>query len=280
MSADTVFISYSYHDEAYVRELAAGLAAHGLSPWYFTESQRAGVSWPQRLHDVIAQARAVVVVVSPHSNRAGAEYVLAEILHAQRTRRFIVPLCIEPASGPIDVLLAARNWVLRWNEADPVRKVAEAVLGQARHPEPLGDPEYARLRVSEAFSRYASRPALELEPPGGLALLELPATVTLCTIGRHPRAELAFAEELTFVGRVHARLHVRLDGAGASYLISDEGSRNGTFVNGERLGTPRDLRHGDQIGLGVARAMLRFERLSATGDGPSDSWIARLPGDE
>lgn len=277
MTTDQVFISYAHKDEVYVRELARDLAAAGLAPWHFTESQRAGVSWPLRLRDVLVQSRAVVVVVSPHSNRAEARYVIAEVIHAQQEQRFIVPLCTQPCSGPLDVLLAGLNWVLAWNEADPARKVADAIRGQSRYPASLGDPTFARLAVTERFRTFARRPSYEIEPPRNLALLELPATTALCTLGRHPRAELSFTDTLEFVGRVHARIHAHLDGAGLSFLISDEDSRNGTFVNGAAIAGPHPLLHGDQIGLGTARPMLLFEHLPPTGAAPSDSWLDRLP---
>jgi pSer/pThr/pTyr-binding forkhead associated (FHA) protein len=53
--------------------------------------------------------------------------------------------------------------------------------------------------------------------------------------------------------------------AGGAYTVSDLGSRNGTFVNGERITQPRTLRHGDVIGLGLSKLTFRRAGHSETG---------------
>ena len=48
-----------------------------------------------------------------------------------------------------------------------------------------------------------------------------------------------------------SRLHAQLERVGADWLVSDDQfSRNGTFVNGERLRARRVLRAGDVIRIG------------------------------
>jgi ABC-type multidrug transport system ATPase subunit/pSer/pThr/pTyr-binding forkhead associated (FHA) protein len=64
------------------------------------------------------------------------------------------------------------------------------------------------------------------------------------TIGREPSAEVMI--DLESISRKHARIS-RVDGA---YHIEDLGSKNGTFLNKERLGGPRRLVDGDEIALG------------------------------
>ena len=54
------------------------------------------------------------------------------------------------------------------------------------------------------------------------------------------------------VSRRHAVIRV----AGGQATIEDCGSKNGTFLHGERIEGPRELRAGDEIWLG--RATLRF----------------------
>ena len=66
------------------------------------------------------------------------------------------------------------------------------------------------------------------------------------TLGRSPRNDVA----LRWDGEV-SRLHAVIDRVGADWLVSDDGlSRNGTYVNGERLGARRVLRAGDVIQTG------------------------------
>jgi pSer/pThr/pTyr-binding forkhead associated (FHA) protein len=67
------------------------------------------------------------------------------------------------------------------------------------------------------------------------------------TIGRDPDCRVSFAQsELDIVSRRHARIQFR----GEWYEIVDEGSHNGTFVNGRKVEGAVQLREGDVIQLG------------------------------
>ncbi len=63
-------------------------------------------------------------------------------------------------------------------------------------------------------------------------------------IGREPGVEIQI--DSPGVSRRHARLSLQ----SGQYFLQDLGSSNGTFLNGERLGQARPLKHGDQIKLG------------------------------
>lgn len=63
------------------------------------------------------------------------------------------------------------------------------------------------------------------------------------TIGRHPDSDF-FLDDVT-VSRRHAE--VRREGAG--FALKDNGSLNGTYVNGDRV-EQRELDHGDEIRIG------------------------------
>ena len=63
-------------------------------------------------------------------------------------------------------------------------------------------------------------------------------------IGRRATADLQIN------GRDISREHARIDSEDGRYVLADCGSRFGTFVNGERLTTQRQLAHGDRIRLG------------------------------
>lgn len=274
MSGSHIFISYSHQDERYVRELARRLREAGHDPWYFSESQPSGVNWAQRLLDVVSQARAVIVVISAASNSPAAEYVLAEVMLAQRERRFIIPLKIAPGGGPLDIVLAARNWVNAWDGADPLPRLLAALATQLAPP-PQPD-DIAQLSVAAEFRPHVSPHSFSLEPPGPAAFLEQGQPSILCRLGRDPRGDIVAARALAFVSRQHARIAVRSQAGAAAFLLADEQSSHGTFVNGARITGPHELLDGDEIGLGTPRRMLVFSRLEPTG-APGEGWAEPAP---
>ncbi len=90
---------------------------------------------------------------------------------------------------------------------------------------------------------------LELWTGAGRELLPLPAT--RATIGSSDAADIVVTD--SSVSRVHALF----EWLGGSWFVQDLGSRNGTFVNGERVQVRRVLRGSDEIRLGRARLVLR-----------------------
>src|SRR6185295_15793333 len=61
-----------------------------------------------------------------------------------------------------------------------------------------------------------------------------------------------------------SHLHAVLERFAAGWCVTDLGSSNGTWVNGERIWTSRRLRHGDEIRVGQTRLVFR-DPLSASG---------------
>jgi serine phosphatase RsbU (regulator of sigma subunit) len=82
----------------------------------------------------------------------------------------------------------------------------------------------------------------------------VPITRAGLTIGRTaPSDVLISTAEIS-------RRHCRIELAGDEAMLSDLGSTNGTFINGERLQQPQRLRNGSQFSLGSF--LLRYERRS------------------
>jgi DNA-binding winged helix-turn-helix (wHTH) protein len=71
-------------------------------------------------------------------------------------------------------------------------------------------------------------------------------------IGRTADADICI--DRTEVSRCHARVAV----SGTTATIEDLGSKNGTYLNGERLEAPALLSNGDEIWIGRSVARLRF----------------------
>lgn len=90
-----------------------------------------------------------------------------------------------------------------------------------------------------------------LKADGGIETHSLPSTPF--SLGRGMGNDLVIQNPV--VSREHAVLHLTPSG----YAIQDLGSKNGTWVNGTRLGTsPQKLVHGDTILLGNVQVCLCF----------------------
>ena len=130
--------------------------------------------------------------------------------------------------------------------ADPPVAAAPAPIA----PEP---PQKIVLAAAPAPIALASTPAPSGEPSlvndAGMAM-PLPEGET--TVGRDLGLGLSLAGETT-VSRRHARI-VR---SGATATLFDEGSTNGTFVNGQKVTGSADLKPGDAVQFGSVR--FRYE---------------------
>lgn len=78
-------------------------------------------------------------------------------------------------------------------------------------------------------------------------------------IGKGPRNDIVIADPA--VSTSHAVLRAQ----DQSYSIRDVGSRNGTYINGERITEIRRLNHGDVIGLGLTKLTFRLSGQRDTG---------------
>ena len=91
------------------------------------------------------------------------------------------------------------------------------------------------------------------------------------TIGRHEGSDV-------FVGdRLASRRHARLERQQGQYLVQDCESRNGTFVNGERISGSHVLRDGDEIQIGLEFKALYIDP-EATGALVTEALVRRSTG--
>jgi pSer/pThr/pTyr-binding forkhead associated (FHA) protein len=78
-------------------------------------------------------------------------------------------------------------------------------------------------------------------------------------MGKGPRNDIVIADPAV------SSAHALIISNGEGYTVKDLSSRNGTFVNGERISEPRLLRHGDVIGLGLSKLTFRLSDQGDTG---------------
>lgn len=109
----------------------------------------------------------------------------------------------------------------------------------------------------------------------GMAARKFPLEKPVTTIGRSSMNDLPISDKM--LSRQHARI-VKDDNGGLQ--VEDLGSRNGTFLNGERLAAPQPLKAGDRITLGGVTLKLESEsttrvRIEAGGADALDNTILK-----
>ena len=100
-------------------------------------------------------------------------------------------------------------------------------------------------------------------PAGSLEVVRIEPGHRELTIGRSPSADLVVSGD-DEVSALHAVLEQL---AGEVLLVDDGLSRNGSFVNGERVRGRRRLRNGDALRLG--RTLMSFRVPQAAGGDPT-----------
>lgn len=95
-----------------------------------------------------------------------------------------------------------------------------------------------------------------------------PLITTNITIGRDPMADIVFNDPEV------SRQHVTFNRSENGYTLTDLGSTNGTFINGDQIGgDPIPLTDGDEIALGSGVTLL-FQMMGGDADSDSEDNIA------
>lgn len=112
----------------------------------------------------------------------------------------------------------------------------------------LRSAELAHQASEAGIGRLAVLDSPEGEPPVGRSISLGP----ISSIGRNVNNTIYVEDD--FVSANHAMLTFR----GRSWFVEDQGSTNGTYVNGHRIDRPVALSYGDEISVG--RVRMRLER--------------------
>jgi pSer/pThr/pTyr-binding forkhead associated (FHA) protein len=100
----------------------------------------------------------------------------------------------------------------------------------------------------------ADQPRLEANPPGGKPTVFPLGKRTV--LGRHPQADLRLLD------REVSKFHCRLEIVDDFLVVRDQGSSNGTFVNGRRI-HEHSLSEGDVLVVGNSRFTVRLGKLKS-----------------
>jgi pSer/pThr/pTyr-binding forkhead associated (FHA) protein len=108
-----------------------------------------------------------------------------------------------------------------------------------------------------------------VRPPGDAQLVEAASGTTFTlsaeeshvgridrSTGLTPEVDLTKLDTDRTIGRRHAKIVRR----GGAYFVQDASSRNGTFVNNQRIaaGTDIELRDGDEVRFGLVKTTFRW----------------------
>ena len=148
-----------------------------------------------------------------------------------------------------------------------VTEVRSAVADNARNPRLVRTVHGRGYAFCGQAAELGPASLLEVERPlvyrlawrGGLVALAEGEYV----LGRHSHSVVPL--DARSVSRRHARLHI----SGGQAILEDLGSRNGTFLKGERLAGPAHLTNGDEFRLGLVPftfSVSRTPELSETRD--------------
>jgi DNA-binding winged helix-turn-helix (wHTH) protein len=119
----------------------------------------------------------------------------------------------------------------------------------------------AEVRPERASTAVASEPGSRFVVTHGDRLIPLPDGETV--IGREPEAGVSI--DSLHISRRHARIVV----SSGCAVLEDLGSKNGTYLNGQRITAPVELTEGDEIGVGHDLLVFRFrDRMGTTLTGP------------
>jgi pSer/pThr/pTyr-binding forkhead associated (FHA) protein len=127
---------------------------------------------------------------------------------------------------------------------------------------PLHSSSPAELKARLEADRRGLPYVLYRPHPDEQRILELSPDIQRATIGRQPACDISLPEDPS-VSRVHAVL----ERIGAEWTLVDDGSsRNGSFVNGQRVHGRQLLRDGDTVRIGDTQLVFRAHRDHATAE--------------
>jgi pSer/pThr/pTyr-binding forkhead associated (FHA) protein len=150
-----------------------------------------------------------------------------------------------------------------WREDENLLTIANTSLEPPASPVDTSASSSSAAPVAQAILDKVEHPArLILRTDTGEVLQEYPLEKPETSIGRAPTSDILLSKD-----KLTSRRHATVSYENDNYVILDERSANGTFVNGQQLEekTPRTLQDGDHIGIGEHELVFQAYKAASSG---------------
>lgn len=275
-----VFFSYSSKDRSEVRDLYNRLLRiTWVDPWLDIEKLLPGHKWDVEIANEVAKADVIIVCCSKES--------VVKEGYLQRELKYVLDVALEKPEGSIFII------PLRLNDCELPRLLKDLEYADY-FPHDQRDREYNRLLLSlklrakhlgintqdtqasdsstSAAMRVASKPVFTRTRYGRRACFEdifsgkviyLPDK-QIFTIGRmvegsdkFPDLDLGDWDEGGYISRKHAEMKFY---EGRYYIMMPFNTINGTFVNGEKVGSEMvEVKDGDIVSFAQSHCRFRYK---------------------
>jgi pSer/pThr/pTyr-binding forkhead associated (FHA) protein len=164
-----------------------------------------------------------------------------------------VPPVVSPE--PVRPVVQPPPVVVQPAAAAPIHQVNPFNAPQPAAPVAVVPPKPAAMDARLAFVGEPGRPPFVLSMQG-------------ISIGRDPACDINFDPMAVMVSRKHATLRFE----GGQFVLEDNGSFNGTYVNDHRIAAATPLYHQDILRFGIGGPLLEF--VSPSRPAPSNAGFA------
>src|SRR5213080_1437252 len=150
-----------------------------------------------------------------------------------------------------------------WRDDENQMTIANTSMEPPASPVDTSAASSSAAPVAQAIMDKVENPArLTLRTDSGEVLQEYPLEKAETNIGRAPTSDILLSKD-----KLTSRRHATVKYENGNYVILDERSANGTFVNGQQLEemTPRTLQDGDHIGIGEHELVFQAYKSSSPG---------------
>jgi pSer/pThr/pTyr-binding forkhead associated (FHA) protein len=150
-----------------------------------------------------------------------------------------------------------------WRDEENLMTIANTSMEPPSSPVDTSAATSSAAPVAQAIMDKVENPAhLILRTDTGEVLQEYPLEKAETSIGRAPTSDILLSKD-----KLTSRRHATVTYENGEYVILDERSANGTFVNGQQLEemTPRTLHDGDHIGIGEHELVFQASKSASSG---------------